>query len=174
MWLNRLDDRPQGNSQTIAPDSFLSGDRSSCDGTFFLKVNRCKLSLCANAQKPPYQVDSFRIYVGYATAFVKHAGWEPVGLRMIRLQRCQRTGISAVHISPLSPYIFPICAASLTCMKSSKSVLGLAGIKSNRCFAIDHLSPTGSWSPSSCARRGLNLAANLALPNVSDTISASR
>jgi hypothetical protein len=51
MWLNRLDDRPQGNSQTIAPDYFPSGDRSSCDDTFFLKVNSCKLSLYDNAQK---------------------------------------------------------------------------------------------------------------------------
>ena len=74
MWLNRLDDRPQSNSQTIAPDYFPSGDCSSCDGTFFLKVNRYKLSQCANAQKPSCQVDSFRRYVGYATAFVKHAG----------------------------------------------------------------------------------------------------
>jgi len=60
MWLNRLDDRPPGNSQTIAPDYFLSGDRSSCDGTFFLKVNRYKQSQCDNAQKPSNQVDSFR------------------------------------------------------------------------------------------------------------------
>jgi len=52
----------------------LKGDRSTCDDTFFLKVNRYKLSLCANAQKPSWQVDSFRKYVGYATAFVKHAG----------------------------------------------------------------------------------------------------
>jgi hypothetical protein len=74
MWLNRLDDRPQGNSQTIAQDNFLSGDRSNCDGTFFLKVNRYKLSLRNKAQMPSYQVDSFRKYVGYATAFVKHAG----------------------------------------------------------------------------------------------------
>ena len=74
MWLNRLDDRPQGNSQTIAPDSFLSGDRSSCDGTFFLEVNRYELSLFDNAKKPSYQVDCFLKYVGYATAFVKHAG----------------------------------------------------------------------------------------------------
>jgi hypothetical protein len=74
MWLNRLDDRPQGNSQTIAPDYFLSGDRSSCDGTFFLKVNRYKLSLYENAKKLSNQVDSFRKYVRYATAFVKYAG----------------------------------------------------------------------------------------------------
>jgi len=74
MWLNGLDDRPQGNSQTIAPDYFLSGDRSSCDGTFFLKVNRHKLSRCDNAQKLSKQVDSFRKYAQYATAFVKHAG----------------------------------------------------------------------------------------------------
>jgi hypothetical protein len=52
----------------------LKGDRSNCDGTFFLKVNRYKLSLCANTQKPSWQVDSFRKYAGYATAFVKHAG----------------------------------------------------------------------------------------------------
>jgi len=44
--------------------------------------------------------------------------WQPVGLRMIRI-RWQRTGISAAHISPLFPYIFPMCA--------SKSVLALAG-----------------------------------------------
>ena len=75
MWLNRLDDRPPSNSQTIAPDYFLSGDRSSCDSTFFLKVNRCKLSLRDDALKPIYEVDLFRKYVGYATAFVKHAGW---------------------------------------------------------------------------------------------------
>ena len=62
---------------------------------------------------------------------------------MIRQQRCQRTGISASHISPLSPYIFPICAASLTCVKSSKSVLALARYISNRRFAIEHPSPTG-------------------------------
>jgi hypothetical protein len=74
MWLNRLDDRPQGNSQTIAPVFFLSGDRSSCDGTFFLKVNRYKLALYENAQMFSHQVDSFRKYAGYATAFVKHAG----------------------------------------------------------------------------------------------------
>jgi len=74
MWLNRLDDRPQGNSQTIASHYFLSGDRSSCDGTFFLKVNRYKLPMRDNAQKPSWQVDSFPKYVGYATAFVKHAG----------------------------------------------------------------------------------------------------
>jgi hypothetical protein len=74
MWLNRLDDRPQGNSQTIAPDFFLSGDRSSCDGTFFLKVNRYKLSQFDNPQKPSKKVDSFRNCVGWATAFVKHAG----------------------------------------------------------------------------------------------------
>jgi len=74
MWLNRLDDRPPGNSQTIAPVFFPSGDRSSCDGTFFLKVNRYKLSQCANGQKLSYQLDAFRKYVGYATAFVKHAG----------------------------------------------------------------------------------------------------
>jgi len=69
-----LDDWPPGNSQTIAPVFFLSGDRSSCDGTFFLKVNRYKLSLCEDAQKPSWQVDSFRKCVEYATAFVKHAG----------------------------------------------------------------------------------------------------
>jgi hypothetical protein len=74
MWLNRLDDRPQGNSQTIAPDYFPSGDRSICDGTFFLKVNRYNLSQCGNAQKPSWQVDSFRKFVEYETAFVKHAG----------------------------------------------------------------------------------------------------
>jgi hypothetical protein len=56
MWLNRL------------------GDRSSCDGTFFLKVNRYKLSLCGSTQKLSNEVDSFRKYVEYATAFVKYAG----------------------------------------------------------------------------------------------------
>jgi hypothetical protein len=66
------------NSQTIAPDFFLSGDRSSCDGAFFLKVNRYKLSQCANAQKPSDQVDSFRKYAGFGAAFVKHAGLQPV------------------------------------------------------------------------------------------------
>ncbi len=45
---------------------------------------------------------------------------------------------------PLSPCIFPIYAVSLTCVKSSKSVLALAGSKLNRCFTIEHLSPTGS------------------------------
>jgi hypothetical protein len=74
MWLNRLDDRPQGNSQTIAPIFILSVDRSSCDGTFFLKVNSYKLSRCDNAQKPAWQIDSFRKYAGYASAFVKYAG----------------------------------------------------------------------------------------------------
>jgi hypothetical protein len=74
MWLNRLDDRPHGNSQTIAPDYFPGGDRSSCDGTFFLKVNRCKLSLRDNAQKPPNPVHSCPDYLRYATAFVKYAG----------------------------------------------------------------------------------------------------
>ncbi len=74
MWLNRLDDRPQGNSQTIAPVFFLSGDRSICECTFFLKVNRYKLFLRNNAQKPFWQVDAFRKSVGYATAFVKYAG----------------------------------------------------------------------------------------------------
>jgi hypothetical protein len=74
MWLSRLDDRLQGNSQTIAPDLFSSGNRSSCDSTFFLKVNRHKLPQRDNAQKPFYQVDSFRKHVAYETAFVKHAG----------------------------------------------------------------------------------------------------
>jgi hypothetical protein len=74
MWPNRLDDRPQGNSQTIAQDYFLSGDRSICDATFFLKVNRYKLRECSNAKMSSWQVDSFRKYVRYATAFVKYAG----------------------------------------------------------------------------------------------------
>jgi len=74
MWLNRLDDRPQGNSQTIAPNYFLCGDRSICDGTFFLKVNRYKLSLYENAQMFSHQVELFRKYLAYATAFAKHAG----------------------------------------------------------------------------------------------------
>ncbi len=52
----------------------LKGDRSICDGRFFLKVNRYKLSLRDNAQKSRYQVDSFRKHVAYATAFVKYAG----------------------------------------------------------------------------------------------------
>jgi hypothetical protein len=52
----------------------LKGDRSSCDGTFFLKVNRYKLSPRNNAQKSSYQVDSFRKHLACATAFVKYAG----------------------------------------------------------------------------------------------------
>jgi hypothetical protein len=36
MWLNRLDERPQGSSQTI----IKQGDRSICDGKYFLKTNR--------------------------------------------------------------------------------------------------------------------------------------
>jgi hypothetical protein len=74
MWLNRLDDRPPSNGQTIAPDYCLKCDRSSCDGTFFLKVNRYKLPLRANRQKSSYQIDSFSKHLAYATAFVKHAG----------------------------------------------------------------------------------------------------
>jgi len=74
MWLNRLNDRRQSNSQTIAPDYFLSGDRSNCDGIFFLKVNRYNLSWCDDVQMPSCRVDAFRKYVEYATAFVKHAG----------------------------------------------------------------------------------------------------
>jgi hypothetical protein len=49
-------------------------DRSNCDVTFFLKVNRYKLSLRDNAQKSSYQVDSFCNHVEYGTGFVKHAG----------------------------------------------------------------------------------------------------
>jgi len=52
----------------------LKGDRSIYDATFFLKVNRYKLSLFDNAKKPSWQVDCFHKYMGYATAFVKHAG----------------------------------------------------------------------------------------------------
>jgi hypothetical protein len=52
----------------------LKADRSNCDGTFFLKVNRYKLSLRDNAQKSSYQADSFRNHVAYGTAFVKYAG----------------------------------------------------------------------------------------------------
>jgi len=89
MCLNRLDDRPQSNSRTIAPDYFLCGDRSSCDGTFFLKVNRDKLSQCEDAKKPSYQVDSFRKYVGFATAFVKYAGW----VRAARMIGSNRTTV---------------------------------------------------------------------------------
>ncbi len=57
-----------------------------------------------------------------AMAFPSHRDMlqEPVGLRMIWLQRWERTGISAVHISPLSPYIFPLCAVSLTCVEIVK------------------------------------------------------
>ncbi len=73
-----------------------------------------------------------------STTWKQRQSRQPVGLRMIRLQRCQRIGIRAAHISPLFPYIFPICAS-----KSSKSVLALTGFKSNRCFAIEHLSSTG-------------------------------
>ena len=61
---------------------------------------------------------------------------------MIRLQQWES-----------GPYIFPICAASLTCVKSAKSVLALAGFKLNRCFAFERLSPTGSWSRNSKAKR---------------------
>jgi len=50
--------------------------------------------------------------------------WQPVGLRMMRLQRCQGAEISAVQISPLSPYIFPICVS-----KSSKSVLAFPSFR---------------------------------------------
>ncbi len=39
-----------------------------------LNLNRYELSQCDNAQKPSWQVNPFRKYVGYATAFVKHAG----------------------------------------------------------------------------------------------------
>jgi hypothetical protein len=53
----------------------LKGDRSSCDGTFFLKVNRFNLSQWDNAQKnSSWRVGSFPKHVGYVTAFVKHAG----------------------------------------------------------------------------------------------------
>jgi hypothetical protein len=38
------------------------------------------MSQCDNAKKPSWQVDSFRKYVGYPTAFVKQAGWQPLGL----------------------------------------------------------------------------------------------
>jgi hypothetical protein len=74
MCLNRLDDRPQGNGQSIAPDDYLKHDRSICDGGIFLKANRYKLFPRDYGQKPSYQVDSFRKYVAYATAFVKYAG----------------------------------------------------------------------------------------------------
>ena len=37
-------------------------------------MNRYKLSLYDNPQKTSNWVDSFRKYVEYATAFVKHAG----------------------------------------------------------------------------------------------------
>jgi hypothetical protein len=73
--LNRLDDRPQGNSQTIAQHSFLSGDRSSCDGTFFLKVNRYKLPQRDNARSLSWQIDFLPDYVGYASASISS---EPV------------------------------------------------------------------------------------------------
>ena len=75
MFLNRLeDDRSQSHSQTIAQDSFLGGDRSSCDGTFFLKVNRYDLPRCEEIRTLFWQVDSLRKYVGGVTAFVKYAG----------------------------------------------------------------------------------------------------
>ena len=74
MWLNRLEDRPQGNSQSIAPDYYLKADRSICDGTFFLKVNRYKPSSRDDAQECFYDVYSFRNHVAYATVFVKYAG----------------------------------------------------------------------------------------------------
>jgi hypothetical protein len=69
-----LDDRPQSNSQTIAPDYYLKRDRSSCDGRFFLEVNKYKLTQRDNAQNSSYQVDSLRKHVEHATVFVKHAG----------------------------------------------------------------------------------------------------
>jgi hypothetical protein len=37
-------------------------------------VNRYKLSMRDNAQKPSYQVDSLHKHVAYGTAFVKYAG----------------------------------------------------------------------------------------------------
>jgi hypothetical protein len=52
----------------------LKGNRSICDGTFSLKVNRCKPSLREYGQKSFYQVDSFRKCVANATVFVKNAG----------------------------------------------------------------------------------------------------
>jgi hypothetical protein len=57
----------------------LKGDRSSCDGIFFLKVNRYKLSLRNNTQKPSFNVDSFCKHLGYAAAFVKYAGYAAPG-----------------------------------------------------------------------------------------------
>ena len=71
---------------------------------------------------------------------------QPVGLRMIRLQRCQRTGISAGQLSPLFSCIVPICAASLMCVKSSKSALALAPFR-YRTPKFDRLpeTPNRSW-----------------------------
>jgi hypothetical protein len=51
----------------MAPDYFPSGDRSSCDGRFFLKANRYELSLYEYAQTSSQQVDSVRKYAGCAT-----------------------------------------------------------------------------------------------------------
>jgi len=67
------------SSNSLSPEPviarlLLKGDRSSCDGTFFLKVNRYKLAMRDNAQKPSWQFDSFRKYVENATVFVKHEG----------------------------------------------------------------------------------------------------
>jgi len=52
----------------------FKGDRSSCDGRFFLKANRYKLLPRHNAPESCYQVDLFREPVEYATVFVKYAG----------------------------------------------------------------------------------------------------
>ena len=61
-------------ARLLHPDYYLKRDRSICDGTFVLKVNRYKPSLHDNAQQSSYQVDSFRNHVAYGTAFVKYAG----------------------------------------------------------------------------------------------------
>jgi hypothetical protein len=58
----------------LQPDYYLKRDRSICDGTFVLKVNRYKLSMHDNAQPSSYQVDSFRNHVAYGTAVVTYAG----------------------------------------------------------------------------------------------------
>jgi hypothetical protein len=60
-------------ARLLQPDYYPKRDRSSCDGTFFLKVNRYKLRLRGNAQQSSYQVDSFRNHVAYGTVFVKYA-----------------------------------------------------------------------------------------------------
>jgi len=131
----------RNKQRALRPTGCRLPGQHSCDGLTVRDagINQCVCRLARRETRDlcPYFVmiisTVFRVDDG------RPGGKEHVGLRMIRLQRCQRTGIRAVHISSLSPYIFPICAS-----KSLKSVLALTGFKSNRCFAIEHLSPTGS------------------------------